>query len=337
MASAPNGLPLLHPSKYEDDISTFQRPDSTGNFVDGYFRYRFDKESALDLIRDTNTPWHPTKTGERFDYYMVFIGFYWDLILRRVSLPENKRLKFLARISVALEKISAHKSFSLLEIQVLHGSLVHIIFIYVDGSSRLPAISHFMSGFNEQEFTRRHASESVRKTLLWWYNRLSDRYAYRQLHPLQPLQDIGIYVDASTSWGIGIIIRERWYAFQLVDNWKVKGRDICWLEAVALELLVYFLIQLRFSEVHLLMHSDNNGAIGAHTKGRSHNVAINLCVRRTYMATAEHLIIPRFIYIASADNPSDPISRGELGLPNLRLTRSFPLPPDLIPYLHDDF
>jgi hypothetical protein len=50
-------------------------------------------------------------------------------------------------------------------------------------------------------------------------------------------------VDASTSWGLGIVIGRRWYSFKLIANWKQPGRDICWLEAIAIELLYHFLIR----------------------------------------------------------------------------------------------
>jgi hypothetical protein len=186
-----------------------------------------------------------------------------------------------------------------------------------------------MAGFNGNEFILHRASNSLRKNLIWWETQLFVPNFYRQLRPLGPLQDLHIYVDASTSWGIGIIIGESWAAFQLAADWKVLGLDICWLEAVALELLVYFLAQLNFSQVHLLIHSDNNGAIGAHSKGRSGNNAINLCVRRTYAVLAEHLIVPKFKYIESALNPSDPISRGESGPSHRRLAQSFDLPWEL--------
>jgi hypothetical protein len=149
------------------------------------------------------------------------------------------------------------------------------------------------------------------------------------------LQDFRIFVDASTGWGIGILITDRWYAFKALDGWDEDGRDICWLEAVALELLVYFLIQLGITESHILIHSDNNGAIGAHSKGASRNSEINLCVRRTFAATTENLIFPKFVYVPSADNPSDPISRGKLGPSGKQLTREFVIPADISPFFTD--
>lgn len=317
------GLSLF---KYEDDMSALQLPDIHGHVLKGDFRYRYDRQTCVEPINILGAPWHEIKTGKYFEFSMVFIGFLWDLANRRVSLPETKRLKFLTRVSVLIDRILDSDPLTLLDLQIIHGSLVHICFVYPDGSSHLPTLSNFMATFKANSFITRHASRSVKKTLLWWKNRLSDPGSFRQLKPPGPLIDLGIYVDASTSWGIGIIIQGRWHAFELVPDWKIPGHDICWLEAIALELLIYFLIQLGFNGVHLLIHSDNNGAIGAHTKGRSHNEAINLCIRRTYASTDQHLIVPTFKYIASALNPADPISRGDLGLPTERLTRSFNLP-----------
>ncbi len=82
------------------------------------------------------------------------------------------------------------------------------------------------------------------------------------------------------------------------------------------------------------MHSDNNGAIGAHAKGRSLNTEMNLSVRRTYKVLAEHDITPSFIYVASADNPADPVSRG-IFPSDMCLTRLFELPIELSSVLMD--
>jgi hypothetical protein len=140
---------------------------------------------------------------------------------------------------------------------------------------------------------------------------------------------MGIFVDASTSWGIGIVIDGRWIGFQLTPRWKVPGRDITWLETIAVEILVYFLDSLNVNNHNVLIHSDNQGTIGAMDKGRSPNVHINLSVRRTYATLSAILAVPTFVYIPSADNPADPTSRGEMGPPSSRLHAAFMLPPEL--------
>jgi hypothetical protein len=158
-----------------------------------------------------------------------------------------------------------------------------------------------MSGFKGNSLTRRHLSNTALKTLLWWEKKLDDASFFCQLAPIGALLDLGIYVDASTSWGIGIVIGTRWYAIPLKTDWKalLPGHDICWLEAVAIELLFMFLDQLDIHDMHLLMRSDNKGAIGAHIKGRSPNVGINLCVHRTYAISAGLSITPKIVYVRS--------------------------------------
>jgi hypothetical protein len=99
---------------------------------------------------------------------------------------------------------------------------------------------------------------------------------------------MGLFVDASTSWGIGIVIAGNWAAFKLRDNWKVEGRDICWLKTVAVEILIYILEAMGISNTTLLIHSDNQGTIGSLGKGRSRNFHVNLSIRRAYVPPIYH-------------------------------------------------
>ncbi len=195
----------------------------------------------MALIADFHIPWHPTKTGKDFVEEIVFIGFHWDLRRRRVSLPLEKRLKFLRRV----QDFIAHKTVTLLQVQEIHGSLFHVTFVYRDGSSRLPVISRFIAVF-KSEHAVLHIPCPIKDVLIWWEQRLSDPLVFCRLEPLPPLKDLHIYVDASTSWGIGIVIGRQWYAFRLTDTWKMPGRSIGWLETMALEILTYFLAQFGF-------------------------------------------------------------------------------------------
>jgi hypothetical protein len=133
--------------KYEDDMDQMRVPIADGPFTDGQYKYRHDVDSSLALISSLGVPWHPTKTGKHFDFIMTFIGFLWNLQLRRVSLPEKKRLKYLDRINRLLDKAALSRKVTLFDIRQIHGTLVHVCFVYRDGSSRLPPISNFESSF----------------------------------------------------------------------------------------------------------------------------------------------------------------------------------------------
>jgi hypothetical protein len=314
--------------KYEDDLKIFRFPVMAGKFHNDGFLYDYDRAEALSRISSLFVPWHKEKGDITFSYITNFIGFRWDLPNKSVSLPEEKRLKFHNRVRIFLDCFTDHRC-SLLDVQKIHGSLCHVAFVYIEGCSRLPSLSNFIASFMDNKFTRRYPPRSMITDLKWWLSTLDVPGFYRKLLPRSPCQDLGLFVDASTSWGIGIVITGKWKAFQLHDHWKVEGRDICWLETCAVEILLYILAAMGVANTTLLIHSDNQGTIGSLGKGRSHNFHINLSIRRAYVVLASHSITPELVYIASENNPADPISRGELGSIDSRITVSLSLPDEL--------
>ena len=86
---------------------------------------------------------------------------------------------------------------------------------------------------------------------------------------------------------------------------------------------------MGFQNTHLRIYSDNKGTIGAFSKGRSHNRPINLAIRRTLAILYPLFISPDIVFIPSAENPADPISRGDLGSADKMLHPKFMLPDEL--------
>ena len=244
------------------------------------------------------------------------------------SLLEEKHLKFHNRVRIFLDCFTGHPC-SLLDVQKIHGSLCHVAFVYTQGHFRLPSLSNFVASFMGNEFACCYPPHSMMTDLKWWLQELNICGFYRKLLPRGPSQDMGLFGDASTSWGIGIVVAGRWAAFRLCDDWKVEGRDICWLETVAVKFLVYILEAMGVSNTTLLIHSDNQGTIGSLGKGRSCNFHINLSVCCTCVVLASQFITPDLVYIPSERNPADPISHRELGSLETRITTSFSLPDKL--------
>lgn len=176
-------------------------------------------------------------------------------------------------------------------------------------------------------------SRSLLTDLKWWSHHLEDSSFSCPLLPPGPLFDKKIFVDASTSWGIGIMVHQNWMAFQLAENWKHPGGDIGWLETIAVELIAYVMDAWDVSNTRIVIHSGNQGTIGAMGKGRSPNFLINLAIRQAYSVFTPRSIIPSFTYITSEDNPADPLSSGILGPNELRLSAQFHLPKDLSAFL----
>jgi hypothetical protein len=218
--------------KYEDDLTVFRTPTPDGQYSDGSFRYPYDRVDTLIAIAPLNIPWHPNKGMKAFASLLTFIGLLWDLNTRQVSLPDNKRLKFLSRVNSFIAQFSRGRC-SLHDVEKLHGSLCYISFVYPEGRSRLPSLSNFSTKFKDNEYIRLYPPPSLITDLKWWSTRLSVPGVFRQLSPRGAPFDMGIFVDASTSWGISIIVDQQWIAFQLAPDWKIPGRDITWLETLA--------------------------------------------------------------------------------------------------------
>ena len=107
-----------------------------------------------------------------------------------------------------------------------------------------------------------HVPTSVKDSLAWWHRTLSIPNAERTLSPWTII-DLDIYVDASTSWGIVLMVGDRWAAWSLCKGWKVAGQDIGWAESIALELAILWIISQNFLDSEIIIHGDNTSVVSA--------------------------------------------------------------------------
>ncbi|SJL14075.1 uncharacterized protein ARMOST_17530 [Armillaria ostoyae] len=310
--------------KWVDDLNIFRLPASR---INGSFSYHYDMQSAKALIDPIRVPWHKEKWSD-FASCFIYIGFRWDIEAKTVSLPESKRLKYLSRVRRFID-LYQHARAPLSHTLTLQGSLVHIAFVYPLGRSHLPSLFYFSSGFNGSSSARRYPSNPLIRDLRWWDSTLSSPCISRSLKPHGPTLPLDIFVDASTDWEIGIVVDGSWDAWRLIPGWKDQGRNIGWLEALAVELVIYAVMERGIQDASIIVHSDNQGVIGSFDKGRSRSFSMNLAIQRCSAVLAEKNIHLSLTYVASAANPADPISRGDLGLESSRLHLILPTP-DLI-------
>ena len=78
--------------------------------------------------------------------------------------------------------------------------------------------------------------------------------------------DPDVWVDASTDWGIGVVIGSQWMAWKLVHGWKSEGRDIGWGESIALKLAILLLVDHGFKDCLIAIWGDNTGITRKVTK-----------------------------------------------------------------------
>jgi len=280
-----------------------------------------------------------------FNTIVTYLGFLWDFDQKTVALPEAKRAKYSNRIERWL--VNARNSSSGVtreETECLLGTLVHVAFIHPAGRSFTPSTQHFVASFSKQplfglserkhRFVRRFPAHNAISDISVWRELLSIPHASRTLEP-RPIVDPGVWVDASSEWGLAIVVSDQWRAWKLVSGWKKDRRDIGWAESVALELAIRHLIATGHTKVTITVRSDNQGAIGQYNKGRGGNVPTNECIRRSVaiMMDASIDIAPE--YVRSEDNRADGPSRGRDLNNDWRLPHVFGIPEALKSFIAD--
>jgi hypothetical protein len=176
----------------------------------------------------------------------------------------------------------------------------------------LVSLYKFWGGFKADGVSEvKHKLAAVTsEDMAWWRFRLQEEFVgMKIIWPPEPI-DSKSYVDASSGWGIGLILDRKWLAWQFKEGWKSEGRKIGWAEMVAVELAVRTLIAGNFTGCHVIIHSDNKGVVGALKAGRSWGTQQNTVLREIVKLIQEHELWISTTWIATLENPADGPSRG---------------------------
>ncbi|KAE8219828.1 hypothetical protein CF326_g8866 [Tilletia indica] len=309
-------FPQLRVIKWVDDF-VFLRPK--------------DLDITLDQVHEATKalgfPWHPTKRSE-FDTKVKYLGFEWDLDAMTVTLPEDKRLRYVDLV----KPFKKSDPRSLKETRELVGCLQHVAMMARDMAPQTAEMVNFLSAWtNKPPFKNLYVPPQVQDEAKHWCRTLGQELVRSIAIPTEVFPHI-IYVDASTSWGIGVVCEERWSAWMLLAGWDTESRGIGWAEAAALELGVRQAVAMGAKNCVLNIYSDNKGVIGAFKKGRSRGRSANSIMRSLLTFELQHQLNIRVSYVKTDENPADVPSRG-MTLPGPHLPE-FDTPAPLRPFLH---
>ncbi|PPQ83419.1 hypothetical protein CVT24_005588 [Panaeolus cyanescens] len=311
-----------------DDFAIFNYPSPTSTPSCPIYTYSLDDIYAL--ANSLGWPWKLSKTTP-FLASFKYLGFLWNLALRTVEIPEEKKSKYLEKLSTWMSE----QKFTRREAESLLGTLVHCSLAIPDGRSHLPSLSRFATSFNgaKSPHIRKSPNPSVATDIKWWHSILSSPFAGSSLTNPPPPSSIPFWVDASTSWGIGVIFNNSWDAWKLRDGWKSNGRTIGWAEFIAIELGILMAVAQGFNNIHFIIHSDNQGVIYAIQNGRSRSHSQNTTLQRICCLLVTHSIHITCKYVTSSTNLADAPSRGT-PLSNIpRSSTHIDIPDDISPYL----
>jgi hypothetical protein len=148
-----------------------------------------------------------------------------------------------------------------------------------------------------------------------------------------PASPISFWVDASSSWGIGIVFGDEWDFWRLHRGWDKDGRNIGWAEMVAIEFGLLFAIHKGHSDIHFIIKSDNQGVIYAIQGGKSRSPEQNLVLQRITALLSQHNLWISSSYVPSLENLADRPSRGLPASNGYRTNSTFNIPFSLRPFL----
>lgn len=312
--------------KWVDDIIFFRYPSSSHSPLS----YSYDSSLVFSTAAYLGLPWSFPKFADFADSF-TYLGFLWNIPARTVEIPASKKKKFTDR---CILWFSGQKK-TLRDAQQLLGSLNHCCLVLRTARTRLHSLRSFSCRFppNSSDFLSMTIPPNLLADLHWWVDQLSKPFLGSTIAVPPPVLDLPIYVDASTSWGIGIQIRSKWAAWKFSAGALGDGRGIGWAEMVAVELAVSLLCSVHPRKSHFLIHSDNQGVIGAINSCFSRGASQNSSLSRlsTTLLNLESFLSTS--YIASALNPADPLSCGLLPSAQTRLKTSLTLPLELLPFL----
>ncbi|KAF5343279.1 hypothetical protein D9758_016311 [Tetrapyrgos nigripes] len=292
--------------KWVDDFIFFRYPRLS--FGNDLYEYSYNKWLICSVAKELGWPWALSRFVA-FAFFFLYIGFHWDIEKKTVELPVAKKLKYSSKISNFLSVVSHMKG----EAGSVVCTLKHVTLVVPQGCSYLASPHCFVSGFKDdsQPFTCHHHTKPMVDDLNWWLEQL--KLEFLGLHIVNPPpvdESFILFIDASTSWGIGLILNGRWLAWQFKPNWSGNGHHIGWAEMVAIELAILTLVMSHVKNSHICILSDNQGVVGALKAGYSRGPAQNASLRCIISTMQEHSIWLLVVLIPSASNLADDPSQG---------------------------
>ncbi|KAE8185864.1 hypothetical protein CF336_g7226 [Tilletia laevis] len=300
-------------------------------WVDDFFTIRLDPTITINDIlaatRELDFPWNPEKTVD-FKPNPKYIGWVFNIPERKAVLPREKAEKYVDRATPFEKGLQQDKNTT----QKLLGSLQHVAFVARDLRPHLGSIASFLASWPEdKQYQKRFIPVEVQKEAGFWVKALSI-VPFIRSYALPPNRfPDTVWVDASTEWGIGVIVGEAWGAWKWLPGWKADGRGIGWAEAIALEFGLLAAKACGASNSTIDFRSDNQGVLYSYKRGHSRGKQINTVLKRVVDMERDDRLQLDIKYIESKLNPADDPSRGVF--PSGPRLPTFKIPPLVSAYV----
>jgi hypothetical protein len=238
-----------------------------------------------------------------------FIGFVWNGKDLTVRLPEAKLILRITQIEVFL---TPKAQFRFNDAEVLAGRLNHVSYLLPQLRCYLRGIYRWMNEWKKIMATRT-VPEDVISELTFWVETLTSFEHTRLIQSPEPME-IEWVGDASTSFGIGVLVGHRWGQFKMKETWRdgTPPRGIAWLETVAIRLGVLMLVELKVIEKgsNYIVWTDNTVTESTLVSKKSRDAFVNEEWKVIQALLIENQVDITPKRVTSKENRADALSRG---------------------------
>lgn len=301
---------------------------------DNLFVKRLMSSTTMDSIvqrsQELGVITNKTKCSD-FKYEQKFIGFIWNGVEKTVRLPEKKLEE---RRQQVLEFLNGSQ-FSFDQVEVLAGRLTHVSYILPQLKCYLNSVHRWKAAWRKR-FAKQILPEDVREDLEYWSRSLGSFKNHRLIPAVEP-KEVKWVGDASTSFGVAVVIGEKWCQYRLKEGWQTRSpvkRGIAWLETVAIRLGILMIIEMNWKRGQRFnVWTDNTTCEEALRKRKSRDRSVNdeWKAIQNLLITSEYDLNP--LRVVSEENIADALSRGEPTEHSESNRLRFILPSDLAIYM----
>ncbi|EFP83505.2 uncharacterized protein PGTG_08691 [Puccinia graminis f. sp. tritici CRL 75-36-700-3] len=252
---------------------------------------------------------NPTKISP-FRLEQKYIGFIWNAAEKTVRLPEEKTQ---ARIKQIQEILTKGEEYTYKQIEIMTGRLNHVSYMLPQLRCYLCSLYRMMN-----EWVHRHVPRPLpldaRQDMLYWLKTLLTFDRTRLIANPEPTE-IGWVGDASTSYGIGVLIGKRWAQFKVRPGWNegtLPRLGIAWMETAAIRigLLMMKGLDIRKGKT-IIVWTDNTTSEDAVKSRKSKDLHVNEEWKRIQDILLEMQIDLVAKRVTSKENKADGLSRGD--------------------------
>lgn len=231
--------------------------------------------SMIDIVRASErlgVKTNVTKYSE-FSEQQSFIGFQWNVKNKTVGLSAEKLLKRRNELDEFWSKLTWRKN----DLEKINGKLNHLTLILPQMKPYLARNYSWLAGWSKPIAMK--APQGVLEDMTFWRETLNTLTPTR-LIPDSIEWNLGWVGDASSDFGIGIIVGKFWAQFAWFQGWNepedLPKRSIAWAETVAIRLGILMCEKLlSVGGRKLSCLSDNTTTSGVSRNFRSRDFWVN--------------------------------------------------------------